>query len=159
MKLAAFLFVQNVRFVQNVSKRAKCPKCLKCPKTGKMSKMSRNGRNVLNVPKRCAIIMLRVSEISSPETENIAFPGGKHSVDSRTFRAQWANPCLPLQSPAALALSSRPYRSATKKATLCAMHGVSVSAQTTQNTSLGQRSEAGAVSKEHGLLSVRINRC
>ena len=27
------------------------------------------------------------------------------------------------------------------------------------NASLGQRSEAVAVSKEHGLLSVRINRC
>lgn len=46
-----------------------------------------------------------------------------------------------------------------KKATLCAMRGVSVFAQTTQNASLGQRSEAVAVSKEHGLLSVRINRC
>ena len=51
------------------------------------------------------------------------------------------------------------YRSATKKATLCAMRGVSVSVQTTQNASLGQRSGAVAVSKEHGLLSVRINRC
>lgn len=55
--------------------------------------------------------------------------------------------------------SSRFYRSATKKATLCAMHDVSVSVQTTQNASLGQRLEAVAVSKEHGLLSVRINRC
>ena len=39
------------------------------------------------------------------------------------------------------------------------MRGVSVSVQITQNASLGQRSEAVAVSKEHGLLSVRINRC
>lgn len=67
-RAAAFLFVPNV------SKRAKCPKC---PKTGNLSKMSRNGRNVLNVPKSCAIIMLRVSEISSPETGNtLHFPAG-----------------------------------------------------------------------------------
>ena len=51
------------------------------------------------------------------------------------------------------------YRSATKEVTLCAMRGVSAFAQTTQNASLGQRLEAVAVSKEHGLLSVRINRC
>ena len=57
---------------------------------------------------------------------------------------------------AGLILSALPI---SKKATLCAMRGVSVSVQTTQNTSLGQRSEAVAVSKEHGLLSVRINRC
>ena len=58
----------------------------------------------------------------------------------------------------ALALSSLPYRSATKKATLCAMRGVSVSVQTTQNASLGQRSEAVAVSKERGLLSAQISK-
>nr|DAI72340.1 MAG TPA: hypothetical protein [Caudoviricetes sp.] len=66
-----------------------------------MSGLSENGQNVRNVRKQCAIIMLRVSEISSPETGNIAFPGGKHSADSRTCRAQWANPRRPLQSPAA----------------------------------------------------------
>lgn len=59
----------------------------------------------------------------------------------------------------ALQIRKKSCQSETKKATLCAMHGVSVSVQTTQNTSLGQRSEAWAVSKEHGLLSVRINRC
>ena len=38
-----------------------------------MSGLSENGQNVRIVRKQCAIIMLRVSEISSPETGNIAF--------------------------------------------------------------------------------------
>ena len=70
-RAAAFLFV---RFVRNVRDLSFCPGMVDL---SEMSGLSENGQNVRNVRKRCAIIMLRVSEISSPETGNtLHFPAG-----------------------------------------------------------------------------------
>lgn len=70
-RAAAFLFA---RFVRNVRDLSFCPEMVDL---SEMSGLSENGQNVRNVRKRYAIIMLRVSEISSPETGNtLHFPAG-----------------------------------------------------------------------------------